>query len=158
MAAFTFGVIADVQWADVDDGFSYDRTVRRCFRGALQQLQAAAQWWAAAGTPTFVAQMGDLIDGQNAALGKSEAALDAALEALGRVDCPKVSRFEMCCARECRRDAVVLVAAAQLHLLGNHELYNFSREELARRLGGPTFYYSMVPAAGFRVVVLDSFR
>ncbi|KAL1516015.1 hypothetical protein AB1Y20_002628 [Prymnesium parvum] len=133
----SFGVIADVQWADIDDGTNFDRSVARRYRGALAQLRAAAQWWQAHAPLAFVAQLGDLIDGKNAPLGQSRRALDAALELLDTVACPKV------------------------HLIGNHELYNFDREECAQRLhtarGGREFY-SITPAAGVRVIVLDSFH
>eukprot|EP00592_Proboscia_alata_P022784 CAMPEP_0194413074 /NCGR_PEP_ID=MMETSP0176-20130528/11570_1 /TAXON_ID=216777 /ORGANISM="Proboscia alata, Strain PI-D3" /LENGTH=103 /DNA_ID=CAMNT_0039216197 /DNA_START=9 /DNA_END=316 /DNA_ORIENTATION=- len=40
-----FGVIADVQWADADDGYNYGRTVKRCFRGSLRTLDRAVDWW-----------------------------------------------------------------------------------------------------------------
>ena len=147
--SFSFGVIADVQWADQDDGTNYDKTVRRCYRGALKTLQnagallrldpttsglqpnaalsvyhpnpeltrsrptLAASWWSGhrgSEAPAFIAQLGDLIDGKNAQLGQSESALDAALAALSGVACPKI------------------------HLLGNHELYNFNRKQCAERL------------------------
>ena len=64
---FSFGVIADVQWADADDGSNYDKTVvRRCipcachahdmrtsrtcsrmrrYRGAFRTLGRAVDWW-----------------------------------------------------------------------------------------------------------------
>ena len=67
---FSFGVIADVQWADAEDGSNFDGSVRRCFRGAFEQLERACEWWR--GQPLdFVAQLGDLIDGKNVALGQS---------------------------------------------------------------------------------------
>ena len=68
--SFSFGVIADVQWADVPDGFNYDRTIRRCYRGALDQLKDAVHWWGAQQLH-FIANLGDLIDGKNAQLGQS---------------------------------------------------------------------------------------
>ena len=37
-AAVALGLIADVQWADIDDGTNFDGSVKRCFRGALTQL------------------------------------------------------------------------------------------------------------------------
>lgn len=141
MSKFSFGVIADVQWADLDNGTNFSGTVKRCFRGALQTLRTAAKWWSEK-PPTFVAQLGDLIDGRNAASGQSAAAVDAALEPLRRLPCPT------------------------LNVVGNHELYNFNRTQLAELFpapataapGGTTFYYSVVPAPGFRVIVLDGYR
>ena len=42
---FKFGVIADVQWADVEDGHNFARTVARRYRGALKTLERAVLWW-----------------------------------------------------------------------------------------------------------------
>ena len=92
---------------------------------------------AAAVLASFIAQLGDLIDGMNAATGQSEAALGAALAHLDRVPCPKIN------------------------ILGNHELYNFNRKRCAERLNtapSGSEFYSMVPAAGFRVIVLDAYQ
>jgi len=135
---FSFGVIADVQWADLDDGFNFARTTRRCYRGALTQLGAAVDWWTAlAEPPIFIAQLGDLIDGQNAKRGQSESALRAALAHLSRAP------------------------GRVVNLVGNHELYNFDRGELARRLGtapGGKEFYGFSPAEGWRVLVLDAYQ
>ena len=43
--AYTFGVISDVQWADIDDGSNFDGSIPRYYRGALQALQRAVDWW-----------------------------------------------------------------------------------------------------------------
>lgn len=137
---FTFGVIADVQLADIPDGSNFAKTSRRCYRGALVALSNAVDWWSALHSPpAFVAQLGDLIDGQNAKLGTSEAALSAALAHLDRAPCRVVN------------------------LVGNHELYNFNRAELARRLHtapAPAHkeFYGFAPAAGWRVLVLDAYQ
>ena len=108
---FTFGIIADVQWMDAEDGYNYLRTVKRCYRGALEVLSLAVDWWGAHATPPmFIAQLGDLIDGQNSN-GRSLSALEGARAHLDRAHCPSIN------------------------LIGNHELYNFNRAELADKLG-----------------------
>ena len=132
-AVFTLGLIADVQFADVDDGWNYARTVRRAFRGALVQLGRAVNWWNALDI-VAVAQLGDLADGRNAALGQTEAAFERAMRELRRLRAPV------------------------LHLVGNHELYNFKREGLSSRLDGAAPFYSFVPAAGHRILVLGSYQ
>ena len=105
---FTFGVIADVQWADDEDGYSFDRTVKRCYRGAFRNLVRAVDWWnTIIEPPTFIAQLGDIIDGINVKLDATIPALDAALAELRRATCPAVN------------------------IVGNHELYNFDRAALA---------------------------
>jgi manganese-dependent ADP-ribose/CDP-alcohol diphosphatase len=140
--AFTFGVIADVQWADLEDGYNYSRTVRRCYRGALDVLRNACQLWAQHDL-AFIAQLGDLIDGKNSARGSAVPAMEAATGLLNRLVCPTY------------------------HVIGNHELYCFTRSELSTHLGhapvgvgstpGGLRYFSTTPAPGFRVVVLDTF-
>ena len=109
---FSFGVIADVQWADADDGSNYDKTVVRRYRGAFRTLGRAVDWWnLLVEPPTFIAQLGDIIDGVNVQLGQSERALELSLAALRQAPCPAVS------------------------IIGNHELYNFDRAQLARQSG-----------------------
>ena len=138
--AFTFGVISDVQWADADDGFNYARTVRRCFRGALQTLRVAVSWWNTLSPhPDFVAQLGDLIDGRNAGLGTSMSAMAQASALLEGAPC------------------------RVYNLVGNHELYNFDRAHLGDVLEvapRPTRseFHAFSPAPGWRVLALDSFQ
>ena len=135
---FTFGVIADVQWADSEDGFNYDRSVARRYRGAFRSLVRAVDWWRELPTPpSFIAQLGDIIDGINAKLGQSKTALEAALAELERAPCPSVN------------------------IVGNHELYNFDRAALAQApwlRHGDREYYSFAPAPGWRMVILDPYQ
>jgi len=137
---FSFGIIADVQWADAPDGHNYAKTVRRCYRGALTTLGDAVDWWLRMpepNKPLFVAQLGDLIDGMNRRLGQTDAALETALGQLDRMPCPSVN------------------------LVGNHELYNFDREQLAEApwlRHGDKEYYGFSPVEGWRVVVLDIYQ
>eukprot|EP00581_Thalassiosira_minuscula_P017527 CAMPEP_0183713314 /NCGR_PEP_ID=MMETSP0737-20130205/8191_1 /TAXON_ID=385413 /ORGANISM="Thalassiosira miniscula, Strain CCMP1093" /LENGTH=391 /DNA_ID=CAMNT_0025942081 /DNA_START=10 /DNA_END=1182 /DNA_ORIENTATION=+ len=146
---FAFGIIADVQWADAPDGTNYAKTVRRHYRGALNVLGNAVDWWLSLSNEdeddehepplSFIAQLGDLIDGKNnaAQLDQTDAAMKAALDRLDRLPCPSVN------------------------LVGNHELYNFNRKELAEQpwlRHGDKEYYSFSPAEGWRVIVLDSYQ
>ena len=138
--SFAFGVIADIQWADAPDGSNYAKTVNRCYRGAFTNLQDAVQWWSSndQNNLQFIAQLGDLIDGLNQHKeGESERVLKLSLQELDRVSCPSVN------------------------LVGNHELYNFDRSQLAKASWlqhGNEEYYSFAPAVGWRVVVLDSYQ
>ena len=145
---FTFGVIADVQYADIDDGYNYTRTRRRYYRSSLQLLRNARRSWSeSAAKPDFILQLGDVIDGFNKPRGASDGALDAVL-----------AEFRSCPARV-------------HHVWGNHEFYNFSRGALLRsRLnssglradgGAPArsdiYAYHFSPRPGFRFVVLDAY-
>ena len=135
---FSFGVIADVQWADAEDGYNYDRTVVRRYRGAFRTLERAVDWWnSLKERPSFIAQLGDILDGVNVGLGQSESALEAALAALRSAPCPAVN------------------------LVGNHELYNFDRAQLSEAAflkHGDREYYSFSPHDGWRFVVLDPYQ
>ena len=138
-SGLTSAQIADVQWADAEDGYNYDRTVARRYRGAFRTLQRAVEWWKSTAAPplAFVAQLGDLIDGINANLGQSESSLEAALVELRRAPAPAVN------------------------IVGNHELYNFDRSQLAQAAWlkhGDREFYSFAPCDGWRVVVLDPYQ
>ena len=64
-----FGLIADVQYCDIEDGMNFGGTEFRYYRGSLGGAARAAAAFAAArgerGSLRFVAQLGDIIDGQN---------------------------------------------------------------------------------------------
>ena len=100
---FTFGVIADVQWADTEDGYNFDRTVVRCYRGAFRTLGRAVDYWCAlASPPNFIAQLGDIIDGVNVQLGGTQSAMTLALGELDRAPCEAVNivgNHELVCPR-----------------------------------------------------------
>lgn len=149
---FTFGVIADIQYADIDDGHNYARTRRRYYRSSLQLLRNARESWSeAAVRPEFVLQLGDIIDGFNKSRGASDRALDTVLRELSGGP------------------------AEVHHVWGNHEFYNFSRSALftsplnsslrpdgspsreQARAGGDIYAYSFSPFPGFSFVVLDAY-
>ncbi|XP_006277831.1 manganese-dependent ADP-ribose/CDP-alcohol diphosphatase [Alligator mississippiensis] len=145
---FCFGVIADVQYADVEDGYNFGRTARRYYRRGLGRVRSAVRAWnGERGRLACVLQLGDLIDGLNAQRGASEPALRAVLGELGHLRAPVH------------------------HAWGNHDLYNFSREYLLRSelnsapggAPGPgaeadaCYAYHFSPAAGFRFVMLDAY-
>lgn len=78
-ALFSFGVVADVQYADLPVGTNFLKTVHRYYRHSLDALALAVQSWlhdAPGGSPVaFVAQLGDLIDGKNADHGQTASAV-----------------------------------------------------------------------------------
>lgn len=148
---FTFGVIADIQYADIDDGYNYSQTRKRYYRSSLQLLRNAQESWSeSAVKPEFILQLGDIIDGFNKRYDASDGALDTVL-----------AEFS---------SSPVKVH----HVWGNHEFYNFSRSELlrsklnsspvhsggslARDHGGSDIYaYHFSPVPGFLFVVLDAY-
>lgn len=151
----TFGLIADVHYADIDDGSNHQRTRRRFYRNSLDWVRTAvSDWTSDANAPlSFVLDLGDLIDGYNARRpGASRSALATITEAF---DGAKVPVF---------------------HLWGNHDLYNFTRKELfampkmnpfvVGNLKQPdgcgstphATYFDLAPCPGFRLVALDTYE
>ena len=148
----SFGVIADVQYASSEDGSDFKKTVVRRYRNSLHLLTVAVDEWKtqteALGYPVQVlVQLGDLLDGrcqeQN---GDRDECLHRILSQFNRIP---VERYD---------------------LIGNHELYNFSRNELNDPTGplqtarmdeilqkNSTFHSALV-APGIRLVVLDPYE
>ena len=108
---FSFGVVADVQYADLPVGTNFLKTVQRYYRHSLDALSMAVQSWlrdGPGGMPVaFVAQLGDLIDGKNADHGQTAAAAADVHRVLSRLgDIPIHSA------------------------IGNHEVMNWPRSYL----------------------------
>lgn len=103
---FKFGVIGDIQYADCADGSDFLGYQPRYFRRTLDMVRDAVRRWTKEEVD-FAVQMGDVIDGRNAEAGASLEAMHAVL-----------SEFP--------------AGLPRLDLLGNHELYNFQRDELHR--------------------------
>jgi hypothetical protein len=120
---FSFGVVADIQYADVETASNFAGTEQRNYRGSLGQVERAVSLWnSLSPRPIFVAQLGDLIDGQNAgryggglgmATPQSQPALDRVTGLLAGCACP------------------------MYHTIGNHELYNFEWADLKLQLNRP---------------------
>lgn len=135
----TFGVLTDVQYADCEDKpAAYDPSLIRYYRNSLNQVERALSYWSRIPGLSFVLQLGDLVDQNNASCGFG---LDRVLGVLGSLPV--------------------------YHTVGNHELYNWDRRTLADRyvrpgLGSrrddPVFYYSFVPVPGVRFISLDCFE
>lgn len=133
---FRFGVIADVQCADVQAGVSgWGRP--RYYRDSLQKLRHAIDCWHEAGVK-FALNLGDTIDLKNRE--KSAQMLDVAIA--------RFSEFR----------------GKVYHVLGNHELHSLLREHPITRLGISGLsdsvtdaYYSFSPRPGWRFIALDSF-
>ena len=123
----SLGLVADVQYADIDDGASFDGSERRCYRRALEHAAAAGAAFRAARCRAAL-QVGDAIDGHNASAAKFGA--DGAAGPQGRAALAAVL------ARLCGSGGAEGAAPSPLplfHCVGNHELLNFSRAELELR-------------------------
>ena len=144
----SFGVIADVQYADVEDGYNFAMTSRRYYRTALDMLQKALHSWNhnQIKRPSFLLQLGDVIDGKCKRFGNiQDRCLTAVLE--------KFSQF----------------TGPVYHIWGNHEFYNFPRHKLQ---SGSLYaanqihckpvhnkgYYSADPHKHLKVIALDCYE
>lgn len=144
---FSFGVIADVQYADVEDGYNFARTNRRYYRTALSMLDQAVKVWNnnPVKKPQFILQLGDAIDGKNKHHDISRSSLCRVIDIFSKFNGPVY------------------------HIWGNHEYYNFTRAELlasdlysgnsvnCSAVNGKV-YYSSTPHPKLRVLALDCYE
>lgn len=104
---FSFGIIADIQYADLEDGYDFLGYRRRYYKHSICHLQSAIEHWNGKEAQLeFVLQLGDIIDGFNAQHKMSEIALDRIMTEFKKLRVPVH------------------------HVWGNHELYNFNRDYL----------------------------
>ncbi|CAO2200378.1 unnamed protein product [Urochloa humidicola] len=135
---FSFGVIADVQYADIPDGRSF-LGVPRYYRHSLSVLRRAVQSWnTAAGDVRFCVNFGDIVDGT----------------------CPRDRSLSA--VRAVAREFDAFRGGPSYHMLGNHCLYNLPRADLVSELRMPSSYpgvayYHLSPWPGYRFVVLDAY-
>lgn len=142
-----FGAIADIQYADTDDGYNFSMTSLRYYRTALTMLDIAVDKWNndKLKKPQFVLQLGDIIDGKNKGLGISDTSLATVVKSFSEFSGPVY------------------------HIWGNHEFYNFSREALLSsaifsgqfqdciEVKGKT-YYASIPHPKLRILALDTYE
>jgi manganese-dependent ADP-ribose/CDP-alcohol diphosphatase len=155
----TFGVIADIQYAPIPDGYSFAGTPRY-YRHSLVAARHAAEHFQEKEVP-LVVNLGDIIDGKC-----QEIEVHCREELQDFVKPPEGS--------DPGHDAVndVLQALSPyrgkiMHTYGNHELYNLSREDIGSKLNIPFVrepcgdlvgYYSYdSPCKSFKFIVLDSY-
>ena len=64
---FTFGLISDIQYADIEPASNFSQTEHRQYRESITYAERVIKVWKELDHPLkFVGQLGDLIDGQNA--------------------------------------------------------------------------------------------
>lgn len=132
---FSFGVITDVQYADIPDGRSF-LGVPRYYRHSILVLQRAVQNWNNLRKLKFAVNCGDIVDGF--------CPKDQSLNAVKKV----VSEFEN-------------FNGPVHHMIGNHCLYNLPRDKLLPLLKNPNLdgraYYDFTPSPEYRFVILDGY-
>lgn len=117
----TFGIITDIQYADVDDGMNYDKTRHRYYRNSLKLVSEAVQNWRQHEIDNqcqlqFLLQLGDIIDLQAFTKNESDISLDRVLTEMNKL-------FPVNQSSQTQTQKI-------LHLWGNHEMYNFPRKSL----------------------------
>lgn len=132
---FSFGVISDVQYADIPDGHSF-LGVPRYYQHSIHVLERAVRNWNSHGKLKFVINFGDIVDGK--------CPQDQSLDAVKKV----TTEFEK-------------FNGPIHHMIGNHCLYNLPRDKLLPLLKIPSLgghaYYDFSPAPEYRFVVLDGY-
>ncbi|ESN95834.1 hypothetical protein HELRODRAFT_123984, partial [Helobdella robusta] len=144
-----FGVISDLHYADHDPHPNFEKTYLRHYRRSLQFLQNAVKAWEL-DKVGFVIDLGDVIDGKNVAIKQSLQAFEKILNVYKSLNVP------------------------DLHVVGNHELYNFSRSDLLKMnafqckhscLNGFNnfdnsgfMYYCYEPHPSVKCIVLDMYE
>ena len=145
---FTMGLLADIQYAPIDDGFSFSGNARY-YRHALDVARHAAQDFQDSGVD-LVVNLGDTVDGKCMTEAQDATALDQVVQALS-----------------------VYTKGPMLHAYGNHCLYNADRKQLGDKLGIPMRSFStdgsqdddelvgayshVVDGTNVRLVVIDSY-
>ena len=157
---FKFGVVSDIQYADIPDLPSFSGDQIRKYRSPLKSIKNTVKVFndefdSDPDKFKFVLQLGDIIDGQNAAKfgylkqNNIEAQTD---EAFSKVfnELDKLSPGLMC-----------------YHSIGNHELYNFNWDQLKQKLNVESkhqisvqdkFYFAIIPIDGWKVIQLNPYE
>jgi manganese-dependent ADP-ribose/CDP-alcohol diphosphatase len=178
----TFGVLADIQYAPIPDGFSYNGRPRY-YRHALQAAKHAAKHFEEEQVD-FVINLGDIIDGKCQEIEKWCKDENETIAKKAKVSGDKelnegnggFNDQQSHCDSNPGHDAVDEVIEALsvykhgpiLHTYGNHELYNLSREDISKKLGIPFvkepcgdlvgyYQYKSSTCPNIRFVVIDSY-
>lgn len=130
----SFGVISDVQYADIPDGSSF-LGVPRYYRHSVSVLQRAVKKWNQE-KPKFVLNFGDIVDGF--------CPKDQSMIAVKKI----VDEFDK-------------FNGPVFHMIGNHCLYNLPRKDLLPLLRIPGHhghaYFDFSPIPEYRFVILDAY-
>lgn len=127
---FSFGIIADVQHANIDDGHNFHRTRTRYYRHALLKFEQAIDTWNEYDVD-FSVQLGDVIDGFSAKYGERDNDTRNIVEVIKKfkatgLSVAKHGNVYMSC------DDNSIKTPYMCHIWGNHEFYNYKRSDLWR--------------------------
>lgn len=141
---FSFGLIADVQYADSEDSMNFQGTRLRRYRQSLETFREATLDWNSKGIKEAIV-LGDMIDGKCATEGNQHECLNKILGICS--DSASIERFHFC--------------------FGNHCHYNFNRYELRENFikkyislsneAPLELHYEWTPHPNWRFIFLDSY-
>ena len=138
----SFGLITDIHYVNNDDRWNYSKTFLRRYRNSLKLVNQACDYWLNSPQPiSFVLQLGDLIDGLCETNKTSQEDLQTILKQFEQF--PRI-----------------------YHLWGNHELYNFHRNDLLNsplcsfniENISPAHYGTIEVCSNLRIVALDTYE
>jgi manganese-dependent ADP-ribose/CDP-alcohol diphosphatase len=141
----SFGLIADIQYADNDDRWNYTKTHLRRYRNSLKLVNEACNYWLKGQySISFILQLGDIIDGICITNNTSVNDLNRVLEEFTK-HFPSIPIY---------------------HIWGNHELYNFTRAELLKgslcsfdtKTTSPGHYGTFEVCPNLRIIALDTYE
>ncbi|KAL3799144.1 hypothetical protein HJC23_002272 [Cyclotella cryptica] len=144
---FSFGIITDIQYAPIPDGHSYNGTPRY-YRHAIAAAEHAARHFQREGVQCVV-NLGDSIDGKCVDVERYGGSLIEAEEdgvvAGGEGEEKKLECVggggDRCVGPKALEDVLKALSCYTngriIHTYGNHELYNLSRKDLAKKLQIP---------------------
>lgn len=132
---FSFGVISDVQYADIPDGRSF-LGVPRYYQHSINVLKRAIQNWNNKQTLKFSVNFGDIVDG----FCPKDQSFDAIKKIIGEFEAFDGSVY---------------------HMIGNHCLYNLPRDKLLPLFKIKNLddcaYYDFSPVPEYRFIILDAY-
>ena len=141
----SFGLITDIHYADIDDRWNSSHTFIRRYRNSLRLIKDACQHWLNGPYPiAFILQLGDLLDGFAQANQTSDVDLQTVLGQL------KASSH----------------SCPIYHVWGNHEFYNFTRQQLLdgplcsfdTKNTSPGHYGTLEITPRLRLIALDTYE
>ncbi|XP_044309683.1 manganese-dependent ADP-ribose/CDP-alcohol diphosphatase [Varanus komodoensis] len=157
-ALFSFGVIADIQYADLEDGYDFYRIQKRYYKHSLRHLQNAVENWNGSAVQ-FVLQLGDIIDGCNAPHNMSESALETVMKEFKKLRVPVHHIWGNHEFYNFSRDYLVQSALNTKYLEDQTSLSNSNRDQSSTKITPAEFYYAyqFCPMSKFRFILLDTY-
>ncbi len=139
---FRIGIVADTQYADTEDGYTFDKTSVRRYRQSLSILEQSVIFFSDKNV-SYCVQLGDVLDSRTKRLQMQNRCLDDVLAITNGSNLP----WSFC--------------------VGNHDLESISREQFHSALipagvdadcHSNKLYYDISPIPGFRFIFIDGYE